>query len=145
MAVPDWFYQHMAQLRRENGILPERAKSIVRFLEQRGIELSEAERERILSCDDDGQLELWMCDSHTASSAEEFFAAETAEQLRAKGRAEARAEVLVEDILLALGVRGVEFSEADRERITSCTDHDELRTWLRRACTASSAAELFAG
>ncbi|WP_431331341.1 hypothetical protein ACPZ13_35340 [Streptomyces sp. IPPR8] len=68
-----------------------------------------------------------------------FFQSETAQRLRAEGRAEGRAE----DILLLLERRGVEVSEEERARITGCTDMGVLDAWFVRAITASSAAEVF--
>lgn len=68
-----------------------------------------------------------------------FFRSETSQRLRAEGRAEGRAE----DVLLILDTRGIEVTEAARERITSCTDLDALRTWLTRAVTVDTADDLF--
>ncbi|WP_349239956.1 hypothetical protein [Streptomyces sp. CC219B] len=68
-----------------------------------------------------------------------FFRSETSQRLRAEGRAEGRAE----DVLLILDTRGIEVPEAARDRIASCTDLDELRTWLTRAVTAATADDLF--
>ncbi|MFC3413491.1 hypothetical protein ACFSUJ_20550 [Streptomyces lusitanus] len=65
-----------------------------------------------------------------------FFQSQTAQQLRAEGRAE--------DLLVLLGHRGVEVSEADHERIVDCGDPDVLGLWFRRALTATSTAEIFA-
>jgi hypothetical protein len=62
---------------------------------------------------------------------------------RAEGRAEGRAVGRAEDILRILDRRGIEVSEAVRERITSCTDLEVLGTWLDRSLTASNAEELF--
>lgn len=70
-----------------------------------------------------------------------FFQSQTAQQLRAEGRAEGRAEA----VLLLLGHRNVEVSEEDRERILGCGDPDVLDVWLKRALTATSAAEVFDG
>ncbi|MEU3637846.1 hypothetical protein AB0H23_16705 [Streptomyces albogriseolus] len=69
-----------------------------------------------------------------------FFQSQTAQQLRAEGRAESRAK----DLLLLLGHRGVEVSEEDRERIVGCGDPDVLGLWFRKALTATSTAEVFA-
>ncbi|MEU3658581.1 hypothetical protein AB0E77_02240 [Streptomyces sp. NPDC032940] len=69
-----------------------------------------------------------------------FFQSETAQNLRAEGRAEGRAE----DILLLLERRGVDVSEQDRERIRGCGDLDVLGVWFSRAITAQSVAEVFA-
>jgi hypothetical protein len=63
------------------------------------------------------------------------------EQCFNEGRAESRAA----DILRILDRRGIEASEAARERITGCTDLETLGTWFDRALTASNAEELFAG
>ncbi|MGQ5604187.1 hypothetical protein [Streptomyces sp. EKS3.2] len=68
-----------------------------------------------------------------------FFQSETAQRLRAEGRAEGRAE----DVLLLLERRGVEVSEEERARIAGCTDMGVLDAWFVRAITASSVAELF--
>ncbi|SBT88586.1 hypothetical protein GA0115233_1003108 [Streptomyces sp. DI166] len=68
-----------------------------------------------------------------------FFRSETSQRLRDEGLAKGR----IEDILLILDTRGVEVTEAARERITSSTDLDELRGWLTRALTVRSADDLF--
>ncbi|MFF8094396.1 hypothetical protein [Streptomyces sp. NPDC016675] len=68
-----------------------------------------------------------------------FFQSETAQSLRAEGRAEGRAE----DILLLLERRGVAVSGGDRERIVGCADLDVLGVWFSRAITAGSVAEVF--
>ncbi|MET8822415.1 hypothetical protein [Streptomyces rochei] len=68
-----------------------------------------------------------------------FFQSETAQSLRAEGRAEGRAE----DILLLLERRGVVVSEGERARIVGCGDLDVLGVWFSRAITASSVAEVF--
>lgn len=47
-------------------------------------------------------------------------------------------------LLTVLAARGIEVPADARDKITGCTDVDQLRTWLRRAVTATSLAELFA-
>jgi hypothetical protein len=64
-----------------------------------------------------------------------FFQSETAQSLRAEGRAGA--------LLLLLDRRGVSLSEGERARIVGCSDVEVLDVWLTRAITASSAAEVF--
>ncbi|WP_343242209.1 hypothetical protein [Streptomyces sp. SID9727] len=68
-----------------------------------------------------------------------FYKSAMSEEIRDEGRAEGRAEGL----LLVLGVRGVALTDADREKITTCTDPQLLHRWLQRAATASSAEEVF--
>ena len=68
-----------------------------------------------------------------------FFQSETSQQLRREGRVQARAECIV-DILRA---RGVEVSEADRERVLSCKDEGLLDVWFERAVLATSVGELW--
>ncbi|MFE0791446.1 hypothetical protein ACFW4O_06040 [Streptomyces mutabilis] len=68
-----------------------------------------------------------------------FFQSETAQSLRAEGRAEGRAGAL----LLLLDRRGVSLSEGERARIVGCSDVEVLDVWLTRAITASTAAEVF--
>ncbi len=66
------------------------------------------------------------------------------EEGREEGRAEGRAQGKAEVILRLLDSRGVPLSEADRERIASCTDLTLLDCWLDRVMTATTADEVFA-
>jgi hypothetical protein len=61
-----------------------------------------------------------------------------------RGKAEGRVEGRVEDVLTVLTVRGIDVSDDARDRITSCTDLDQLDTWLRHAATADSIDDVFA-
>ena len=61
------------------------------------------------------------------------------QQLRAEGRAEGRAE----DLLSVLEARGIALTAEQRERVTGCADVEQLREWLVRAATATTAAEVF--
>jgi hypothetical protein len=47
-------------------------------------------------------------------------------------------------VLTVLDARGVEVPEPVREQILACTDPTTLETWLRRAATSSTAAEVMA-
>ncbi|SDM69381.1 hypothetical protein SAMN04487981_102283 [Streptomyces sp. cf386] len=69
-----------------------------------------------------------------------FYKSYIAEEIRDEGRAEGRAE----DILRLLDRRGIDVSNDDRERITSCDDLDVLGRWFDRAITAASTTEVFA-
>lgn len=60
-------------------------------------------------------------------------------EMRAKGRVEGTANA----VLLVLELRGLTVIDAERERITGCTDNDQLEKWLQRAVTAASVDELF--
>ncbi|MGW2895975.1 hypothetical protein ACWDAO_15470 [Streptomyces sp. NPDC001212] len=77
--------------------------------------------------------DLWR---HLMAADLSFFQSQTAQNLRAEGRAE--------DVLLRLERQGVEISEEDRERIVGCADLGTLSIWFARAITATSTAELFA-
>lgn len=55
------------------------------------------------------------------------------------GRIEDRREVILE----TLHERGLELTDSQHKRITSCTDFDELRKWSKAARTAKSADDLF--
>ena len=48
-------------------------------------------------------------------------------------------------VVTILETRGIEVPPDVRERITSCTDLDQLRTWVRRSVTVRTAQDLFAG
>ncbi|MBB4931597.1 hypothetical protein F4561_002417 [Lipingzhangella halophila] len=71
------------------------------------------------------------------------FARKYVGQGRAEGRSEGKSEGKAEDIVMILGARGFAVSEAQCERIRSCTDLDQLNTWLTRAVTAETVEELF--
>ncbi|MFC3999815.1 hypothetical protein ACFOVU_28130 [Nocardiopsis sediminis] len=62
---------------------------------------------------------------------------------KAEGRAEGKTEAKVESILQALDIRAISLSDADRERISSCTELGTLDMWFVRALTVGSAEELF--
>jgi hypothetical protein len=61
-----------------------------------------------------------------------------------RGKAEGRTEGRAEDVLIVLTTRGIDVPEEARDRITGCTDLDQLDTWLRHAVTATSIDEVFA-
>jgi hypothetical protein len=61
-----------------------------------------------------------------------------------QGRAEGRVEGEARAVLGVLEARGIPVSEEARERIMTCTDVEQLDTWVRRAATATSIDELFA-
>ncbi|WP_100448013.1 RpnC/YadD family protein [Glycomyces xiaoerkulensis] len=65
------------------------------------------------------------------------------ERGKAEGRTEGRTEGEVDMLLLILEQRGIELDEADRERITSCTDTGQLRYWATRAFQVDTADRLF--
>ncbi|MEU7644423.1 hypothetical protein [Streptomyces huasconensis] len=78
-----------------------------------------------------------------------FFRHEVAEKVREEGREEGREEARVEEraevILRTLDWRGIELSEADRERVRSCGDLGRLALWLDRCYEVTDAAGLFDG
>lgn len=61
----------------------------------------------------------------------------------ASGKAEGKIEGKIESLLTILSVRGVALTEAERERITRCTDVELLERWTARAATASTTDEVF--
>jgi hypothetical protein len=46
-------------------------------------------------------------------------------------------------VLTVLDARGIEVPDQAHEHITSCTDLNQLDTWVRRAVTANKVLELF--
>ncbi|MEA2600561.1 MAG: hypothetical protein QOF89_1553 [Acidobacteriota bacterium] len=65
-------------------------------------------------------------------------------QGRARGLAEGAAGARALDVVAILETRGLIVTEAQRQRILSCTDLDQLSLWLRRAVLAASADEITA-
>ncbi|MFI6518270.1 hypothetical protein ACIBF1_22125 [Spirillospora sp. NPDC050679] len=57
------------------------------------------------------------------------------------GRGEVQGEAKA--LLVVLSARGLEASPQERERISSCTDLEQLEAWLARAASVESVAELF--
>jgi hypothetical protein len=56
-------------------------------------------------------------------------------------RGEARGEA--DAVVAVLEARGIDVPKDVRERITSCTDLDQLKAWVRRAVTVHTAQDLF--
>jgi hypothetical protein len=60
-----------------------------------------------------------------------------------KGRMEGKAEGEAQALLLLLQTRRVRLTALQQRRIRSCREVRRLRTWIRRAATAATAAEVF--
>ncbi|MFC4105572.1 hypothetical protein ACFOX0_06425 [Micromonospora zhanjiangensis] len=61
-----------------------------------------------------------------------------------EGKAEGEAKGQAMALLTVLAARDRTVSDAARQRITECTDPDQFETWIRRAATAISVAEILA-
>lgn len=61
----------------------------------------------------------------------------------AKGRAEGRAAGAAEAVLRVLAARGIVVPDDVRDRVGSCTDHEQLTAWLTRAVHVDTAEDLF--
>lgn len=66
------------------------------------------------------------------------------DSLREEGREEGELREAREAIFDVLAVRSMEPTVEQREQVESCTDHDQLRAWLRAAVTAASSEAIFA-
>ncbi|WP_324614476.1 hypothetical protein [Streptomyces sp. MMG1121] len=77
-----------------------------------------------------------------------FWRHPLAEQVREEGREQGleqgRLEAKAEMVLHVLEWRGVPVPDAVRERVSTCTDLDQLEVWAQRAVHATDAEELFA-
>jgi hypothetical protein len=62
---------------------------------------------------------------------------------KAEGLAEGKVLGKAEDVLTVLRVRNIRLTRSQRRLIGDCRDPRRLRAWLRLACTATSATELF--
>ncbi|MET8175600.1 hypothetical protein [Streptomyces clavifer] len=62
---------------------------------------------------------------------------------RTQGRAEGRTQGRAENILILLGARGIDVTDATREKITTCGDPELARQWLVRAVHVATAEEIF--
>lgn len=61
-----------------------------------------------------------------------------------QGKAEGKAEGEARALLTVLAARGIDVTDSARQRITECTDADQLEIWIRRATTVSTLDEVFA-
>ncbi|MER8005596.1 hypothetical protein [Streptomyces sp. NPDC094149] len=77
-----------------------------------------------------------------------FWRHPLAEQVRAEGREQGREQGRLqgrrEIIPKILEWRGVPVPDSVHERVTACTDLDQLAAWARCALNATDAGELFA-
>ncbi len=64
--------------------------------------------------------------------------------LKADWMSEGIAQGEAKAIMLFLEARGIALSARGRERITTCTDEQQLTEWITRAATATSEEDLFA-
>ena len=48
-----------------------------------------------------------------------------------------------ESLLAVLAARDIDVTDGVRDRITGCTDPDQLDRWIRRAVSVGAATELF--
>nr|MDT0665294.1 hypothetical protein [Micromonospora sp. DSM 115978] len=59
------------------------------------------------------------------------------------GRTEGQAMAAARAVVTVLVVRGIAVPDNVRERVHACTDLDTLDQWIRRATTATTAADVF--
>lgn len=149
---------------RAEGCLEGEAQALLRILHARGLSVSEAERARMVRCDDRATLDEWLERALTASRVAEVFSVydvccrEFARRFFAKGRAEGEVEGRAEGrlegkavgrvegharaLLRILGARGLSVSDAERGEILCCAELTVLDAWIERALTARSVAEV---
>lgn len=99
-----------------------------------------------LSEEDRKHMEALMALSGTyeyqSDFAKRFFGQGEAEG-RARGEAEGRTRGEAEALLTVLTARGLHITDDHRTRITTCTDLNQLQTWLTKAVTITNTTELF--
>jgi hypothetical protein len=66
-------------------------------------------------------------------------------KVRAEGLVEGRVETARAALLEVLAARALVPSRAEKARVETCSDPDQLASWHRKAVTASSTQEIFAG
>ncbi|MEU0145656.1 hypothetical protein ABZ119_06775 [Streptomyces sp. NPDC006288] len=72
-----------------------------------------------------------------------FYISPLSEEIREEGRVQGRAQARGENILILLDARGIDVTDAVREKISACTDLEVSREWLIRAVHAATAEEIF--
>jgi len=68
---------------------------------------------------------------------------ESIDAILAEGEASGRLQTLQQALFEVVTARGLQLSKRHRGQVEACTDLDLLSQWLRRAATATSAADLF--
>ncbi|MBO2463294.1 hypothetical protein J4709_37585 [Actinomadura sp. LCR2-06] len=61
----------------------------------------------------------------------------------AEGEVKGEAKGEAKSVLLVLDARGLSVPDSVRERVTGCTDTDQLERWVRRAAVIDRAEQLF--
>ncbi|MFJ6100516.1 hypothetical protein ACIQHY_05870 [Streptomyces sp. NPDC092359] len=74
-----------------------------------------------------------------------YLSEEIRDEGREQGREQGRAQGSAAAILTVLEQRGLTVTDAVRERVEHCDDPDTLHRWLKRAVTAATTEEVFAG
>jgi hypothetical protein len=72
------------------------------------------------------------------------YQSEFARTYFAQGEARGEARGEAKAILTVLGARGLRVTAAQRERVLTCTDLEQLEGWVLRAVAVKTTAELFA-
>jgi hypothetical protein len=111
------------------------AEGVLLVLQARGLEISAADRARIVEQASLRPASNWLVSSPLAK---ENFGRGLAE-----GLAQGEAKGLAEAVILVLQARSVGVTAADRARTAACTDPESLRDWVARAVTVSAVGELF--
>ncbi|WP_406149700.1 hypothetical protein [Streptomyces sp. NBC_01012] len=68
-----------------------------------------------------------------------FYTSPLSEEIRDEGRVEGRAA----SVLLLLSARGIDVTDATREKVTDCSDPEALGRWLVRAASVAASDEIF--
>ncbi|WP_297619555.1 hypothetical protein [Nocardia sp.] len=69
-----------------------------------------------------------------------IFRSETSQRMRA----EARAKGIADTVFALLESRGIQMTQAGRDRIVSCSDPAVLQVWAVRSASATNVDDLFA-
>ncbi len=88
-------------------------------------------------------LEDMMTTTGTYYEYQSDFVRRHVNQGRAEGEVKGEAKGEAKAVLAVLATRGIGVPDDARDRITSCTDLDQLETWIRRAVTISTIDDLF--
>jgi hypothetical protein len=68
------FVEEMRDLGKAEGLAEGKAESVLKILDARGLASSEEQRQRVMSCTDAAQLDIWLGRAITAGTADEVFA-----------------------------------------------------------------------
>jgi hypothetical protein len=114
----------------------------------RGILLTEEDRQRVLACTELAKIETWFSLALHATTGKGIFTRPIREHkyisdFAIKHHSQGKADGIRESIFAVTRSRRILLTEEDRQRVSACTDLQQLETWFSLALHATTVTEVF--